>query len=87
MSFKSVDREDILNNIKNILKKAGLPYNCIHDWEKMVDILMVPNVVSLEELDRRFSPAEIKHSCNHKWVDVGVMHSKIVCYHCDLEKK
>ena len=25
-------------------------------------------------------------TCQHKWVDVGVMHPKIVCYHCDIEK-
>lgn len=25
--------------------------------------------------------------CDHKWVDVGFAHSKIVCYHCDVEQK
>ena len=25
--------------------------------------------------------------CTHDWVDVGFMHSKIVCKHCDIEKE
>ena len=25
-------------------------------------------------------------SCSHVWVDVGFMHSKVVCKHCDIEK-
>lgn len=29
---------------------------------------------------------EDKKECDHKWVEVGFNHSKIVCYHCDKEK-
>lgn len=27
-----------------------------------------------------------KVACDHKWVEVGFMHTKTVCYHCDMEK-
>lgn len=34
--------------------------------------------------------AEIEHlplpACNHKWVEVGFTQSKIVCYHCNIDK-
>jgi len=29
---------------------------------------------------------EFKKECTHKWVEVGFAHTKIVCYHCDMEK-
>lgn len=25
-------------------------------------------------------------ACNHKWVDIGFNHSKMVCYHCGIDK-
>lgn len=28
-----------------------------------------------------------KKACEHRWVEVGFMHTKTVCYHCDVEKK
>ena len=28
-----------------------------------------------------------KQGCQHKWVEVGFMHTKTVCYHCDQEKR
>jgi hypothetical protein len=31
-------------------------------------------------------PEEEKKGCDHKWVEVGFTHTKIVCYHCDMEK-
>jgi hypothetical protein len=35
----------------------------------------------------RIDPIETKKECEHKWVEVGFMHTKTVCYHCDVEKK
>lgn len=29
---------------------------------------------------------DVKVACEHKWVEVGFMHTKTVCYHCDIEK-
>lgn len=37
-----------------------------------------------EEEDEEEKPKEPE--CQHKWVDVGVMHPKVVCYFCDKEK-
>lgn len=28
----------------------------------------------------------LKKECDHKWVEVGFMHTKTVCYYCDKEK-
>lgn len=30
---------------------------------------------------------EVKKECDHKWVEIGFMHTKMVCKHCDIEQK
>lgn len=32
-------------------------------------------------------PTDKSKSCDHKWVEVGFTHTKMVCYHCDQEQK
>lgn len=45
------------------------------------------NSLSPEFIDSGVMPGEsIKQGCDHKWVEVGFMHTKTVCYHCDMEK-
>lgn len=39
-----------------------------------------------EGADIKYVPQE-KKECDHKWVEVGFLHTKTVCYHCDVEKR
>jgi hypothetical protein len=43
-------------------------------------ILSLPHGIEFVPLDG------IKKACDHKWVEVGFRHTKVVCYHCDVEK-
>lgn len=40
----------------------------------------------LHDWSFKLTPDDIKKYCTHKWVECGFMHSKIVCFHCDVLK-
>lgn len=37
----------------------------------------------LEQWNNTYRP---KKECDHKWVEVSFAHSKMVCFHCNMEK-
>lgn len=48
---------------------------------------VLPPGRGLHHIDIKITVGDEKKECNHKWVEVGFMHTKTVCYHCDVEKK
>lgn len=47
----------------------------------------IPGGYTLVGMDLAHPPKQEKKDCDHKWIEVGFMHTKIVCKHCDVEQK
>ena len=53
----------------------------IDDWEKIgSDPWALPDNLRLDET------GNVVDKCKHEWVNVGFMHAKMVCKHCDKDQ-
>jgi len=79
-SYMHSDVKDLWDKIDSIAGQqvVGLDYAPADTNDRTVKL---PEGVSIPyKLDNA------KVACDHKWVEVGFMHTKTVCYHCDMEK-
>lgn len=57
----------------------------LEEWQEFLDHDYDFSFMQEDDVQEHKKEAA-KVACEHKWVDVGFMHSKIVCKVCDIEK-
>jgi RNAse (barnase) inhibitor barstar len=69
-------------------KGAIVAYNA-DDVDSLWDLVSTNVVVKLpaaiDFVPLNLDWSGIKSTCDHKWVEVSFAHSKMVCFHCDME--
>jgi hypothetical protein len=79
-----------------MVEKIKINYSCDQDgWtiglDRFVCNILWPNYYwDPKEKDEKEEEKEEKKEtlyCSHEWVNVGFNHIKMVCKHCDIDKK
>lgn len=85
--YMTADVKDLWEKIDSIAGQqvVGLDYAPADTNDRLPRGL---NSSSPDFMSHGVMPGEAtKKECQHKWVEVGFMHTKTVCYHCDMEKQ
>jgi hypothetical protein len=90
IEFKPMTYEELRKQmIEEITRR--MPHESVREGSAMM--ALIESIASVEAsffhqmYTYTISPAEQhKTACDHKWVEVGFMHTKMVCKHCDVEQ-